>query len=110
MERAFRKRPLLTFLSASIGQIKRDPERPAAPAYGDIFLMNSARGPHDGDIAAVLADGYENTLKTYSRQGDKITLSRIETKHHTPRRFHVSRIIIRGVLPEIMRRSAKRKR
>jgi len=40
----------------------------------------------------------------------EITLTPIETKHHSPRKFHASRIAIQGVLVEIVRRSARRKR
>ena len=83
-----------------------------SPDYldGDIVLMDYALEPHDGDIVAALVDGHENTLKIYSRQGDEITLTPIETKHHSPRKFHASRIAIQGVLVEIVRRSARRKR
>ncbi len=83
-----------------------------SPDYldGDIVLMDYALEPHDGDIVAALVDGHENTLKIYSRQGDEITLTPIETKHHSPRKFHASRITIQGVLVEIVRRSARRKR
>ncbi len=72
--------------------------------------MDFAREPHDGDIVAALVDGHENTLKIYSREGDEITLTPIETKHHAPRKFHASQITIQGVLIEIVRRSARRKR
>jgi SOS-response transcriptional repressor LexA len=83
-----------------------------SPDYldGDLVLMDFAQEPHDGDIVAALVDGHENTLKIYSRQGDEITLTPIETKHHVPRKFHASRITIQGVLLEIVRRSARRKR
>ncbi len=83
-----------------------------SPDYldGDIVLMDYALEPHYGDIVAALVDGHENTLKIYSRQGDEITLTPIETKHHSPRKFHAGRITIQGVLVEIVRRSAFRKR
>jgi len=64
----------------------------------------------DGDIVAALIDGNESTLKTYPRQGDEITLTPIETKHHLPRTFHSSHITIQGVLIEIVRRNARRKK
>jgi SOS-response transcriptional repressor LexA len=57
-----------------------------------------------------LVDGLEGTLKTYSRHGNEITLTLIETKRHSPRKHHASRITILGVLVEIVRRSARRKR
>jgi hypothetical protein len=52
------------------------------PEYldGDIILMDYALQPRDGAIVAALADGLESTLKTYSRHGDEITLTPIETK------------------------------
>ena len=52
-----------------------------SPEYldGDIVLMDYAIYPRDGDVVAALIDGMESTLKTYSRQGDEITLTRIET-------------------------------
>ncbi len=77
-----------------------------SPDYlnGDIVLMDYALQPHDGDVVAALIDGTESTLKTYSRQGDEITLTPIETKRHSPRTFHASRITIQGVLLEIVRR------
>ena len=83
-----------------------------SPDYldGDIVLMDYALQPRDGDVVAALVDGAESTLKTYSRQGDEITLTPIETKRHSPRTFHASRITIQGVLIEIVRRSARRKR
>jgi SOS-response transcriptional repressor LexA len=77
---------------------------------GDIVLMDYALEPRDGDIVAALVDGYESTLKVYSRQGDEITLTPIETKRHSPRTFHASRITIQGVLIEIGRRIATRNR
>ncbi len=83
-----------------------------SPDYlnGDIVLMDYALQPHDGDVVAALIDGTESTLKTYSRQGDEITLTPIETKRHSPRTFHASRVTIQGVLLEIVRRTARRKR
>ena len=82
-----------------------------SPDYldGDIILMDYALQPRDGDIVAALIDGLESTLKTYSRHGDEITLTPIETKRHSPRKYHASRIQIQGVLVEIVRRSARRK-
>jgi SOS-response transcriptional repressor LexA len=76
----------------------------------DIVLMDYAQQPHDGDVVAALVDGTESTLKIYSRQDDEIILTPIETKRHSPRTFHASRITIQGVLIEIARRSARRKR
>ncbi len=60
-----------------------------SPEYldGDIVLMDYALQPRGGDVVAALVDGAESTLKTYSRQGDKITLTPIETKRqprHNP--------------------------
>jgi SOS-response transcriptional repressor LexA len=83
-----------------------------SPDYldGDIILMDYALQPRDGDIVAALIDGLESTLKTYSRHGDEITLTPIETKRHSPRTYHASRISIQGVLVEIVRRSARRNR
>jgi SOS-response transcriptional repressor LexA len=83
-----------------------------SPDYlnGDVVLMDYALQPHDGDVVAALIDGTESTLKTYSRQNDEITLTPIETKRHSPRTFHASRIKIQGVLIEIVRRSARRKK
>ena len=83
-----------------------------SPDYldGDIVLMDYALNPRDGDIVAVLIDGYESTVKVYSRKEDQITLSPIETKRHSPRTFHASRVTIQGVLVEIVRRIAKRQR
>jgi SOS-response transcriptional repressor LexA len=83
-----------------------------SPDYldGDIVLMDYALQPHDGDVVAALVDGTESTLKIYSRKDDEITLTTIETKRHSPRTFHASRITIQGVLIEIVRRSARRKR
>lgn len=83
-----------------------------SPDYldGDVVLMDYALRPHDGDVVAALVDGTDSTLKIYSRQGDYITLTPIETQHHSPRTFHASRITIQGVLIEIVRRSARRMR
>jgi repressor LexA len=82
-----------------------------SPEYldGDIVLMDYALHPRDGDIVAALIDGFESILKIYSRKGDEITLTPIETKRHSPRMFHASRIAIQGVLVEIVRRVPKRK-
>ncbi len=82
------------------------------PEYpdGDIVLMDCARERQNGDVVAALIDGSESTLKVYSRRGDEITLSPIETKRHSPRTIHASRVTIQGVLLEIVRRSARRKR
>jgi SOS-response transcriptional repressor LexA len=82
-----------------------------SPDYlnGDVVLMDYALQPRDGDVVAALIDGTESTLKIYSRQGDEITLTPIETKRHSPRTFHASRVTIQGVLVEIVRRSFKRK-
>ena len=77
---------------------------------GDILLMDCAREPKNGDIVAALIDGQESTLKVYSRKGDEITLTPIETKRHFPRTFHASRVAIQGVLVEIVRRVPKRRR
>jgi repressor LexA len=76
---------------------------------GDIVLMDSALEPKNGDIVAALIDGSDSTLKIYSRQGDEISLTPIETKHHSPRTFHASQVAIQGVLVEIVRRAIKRK-
>jgi SOS-response transcriptional repressor LexA len=83
-----------------------------SPDYlnGDVVLMDYAMQPHDGDVVAALIDGVESTLKIYSRQRDEITLTPIETKRHSPSTFHASRVTIQGVLIEIVRRSARRKR
>jgi len=83
-----------------------------SPDYldGDVVLMDYALQPRDGDIVAALIDGFESTLKVYSRKADQITLTPIETKRHSPRTFHASRATIQGVLVEIVRRAAKRKR
>jgi SOS-response transcriptional repressor LexA len=83
-----------------------------SPDYlnGDVVLMDYALQPRDGDVVAALVDGTESTLKTYSCQGDEITLTPIETKRHSPQTFRASRITIQGVLLEIVRRSARRKR
>jgi SOS-response transcriptional repressor LexA len=77
---------------------------------GDFVLMDFGPQARDGGIVAALVDSYENTLKISSRQGDEITLTPIETKRHSPRIFHAIRITIQGVLIEIVRRSARRKR
>jgi SOS-response transcriptional repressor LexA len=83
-----------------------------SPDYldGDIVLMDYALQANDGDVVAALVDGTESTLKIYSRKGDEITLTPIETKRHSARTFHASSISIQGVLIEIVRRSARRKR
>jgi len=77
---------------------------------GDIVMMDYAREPRNGDIVAALIDDHESTLKIYSRQGDEVTLTPIETKRHARRTFHASRISIQGVLIEIVRRIPKRNR
>jgi repressor LexA len=77
---------------------------------GDVVLMDYALQPRDGDVVAALVDGAESTLKTYSRKGDEITLTPIETKRYSPRTFHASRVTIQGVLIEVVRRTARRKR
>ena len=51
--------------------------------------MDYALQPRDGDIVAALVNGFESTMKIYSRKGDEITLTPIETKRHFP--LHVSR-------------------
>lgn len=66
--------------------------------------------PRDGDVVAALVDGIESMLKIYSRRNEDITLTPIETKRHSPRTFHVSRIKIQGGLIEIVPRTARRKR
>jgi SOS-response transcriptional repressor LexA len=83
-----------------------------SPEYlnGDIVLMDYALQPHDGDVVAALIDGTDSTLKIYSREGEEITLTPIETKRHSPRTYHASRVTIQGVLLEIVRRTARRKR
>lgn len=83
-----------------------------SPDYldGDIVLMDYARQPREGDVVAALVDGIESTLKIYSRRDDEITLIPIETKRHSSRTFHAGRIRIQGVLIEIVRRTARRKR
>jgi repressor LexA len=83
-----------------------------SPEYlnGDIVLMDYALQPRDGDVVAALIDGTDSTLKTYSRKDEEITLTPIETKRHSPRTFHASRITIQDVLLEIVRRTARRKR
>jgi SOS-response transcriptional repressor LexA len=58
----------------------------------------------------ILQAGPESTLKVYSRKGDEIMLTPIETKRHLPRTFHATRIRIQGVLVEIARRVVRRKR
>ena len=75
---------------------------------GDIVLMGYALQPNNGDVAELI-DGAESTLKIYSRRDDEITLIPIETKHHSPQKFHAGRINIQGVLIEIVRPSARRK-
>ncbi len=83
-----------------------------SPEYldGDIVLMDYAMEPWGGDVVAALIDDSESTLTTYSRRGDEVTLIPIETKRHSRRTFHASRVTIQGVLVEIVRRSARRKR
>jgi SOS-response transcriptional repressor LexA len=83
-----------------------------SPDYldGDIVLMDYALQPRDGDVVAALIDGTDSTLKIYSRTGEDVTLTPIETKRHSPRTCHASRVTIRGVLIEIVRRTARRKR
>jgi SOS-response transcriptional repressor LexA len=56
-----------------------------SPDYldGDIVLMDYALQPRDGDIVAALVDGFESTLKIYSRKGDEILLTPIEMKRHS---------------------------
>ncbi|MBZ5500558.1 MAG: hypothetical protein LAP85_29560 [Acidobacteriia bacterium] len=76
----------------------------------DRFFACRSSHRNPSDVVAALIYGSESTLKVYSRQGDEITLTPIETKHHAPRKFHASRITIQGVLLEIVRRSARRKR
>jgi SOS-response transcriptional repressor LexA len=83
-----------------------------SPDYldGDIVLMDYALQPTDGDIVAALIDDYESTLKAYSHEGNEITLTPIETRRHSPRTFHASRVMVQGVLVEIVRRIARRRR
>jgi SOS-response transcriptional repressor LexA len=83
-----------------------------SPEYldDDVVLMDSALQSHDGDVVAALIDGSDSTLKTYSRAGDEIALTPIETKHHSPLTYHASRITIQGVLLEIVRRVAAKRR
>ncbi len=71
---------------------------------GDIVLMDSAPEPKNGDIVAALIDGSDSTLKVFSRTGDEITLTPIETEHHSPRTVHASQVVIQGVLVQIVRR------
>lgn len=83
-----------------------------SPDYldGDVLLMDHGKQPQNGDIVAALIDDCESTLKVYSRQGDEITLMPIETRSHSPRTIHASRIKVQGVLIEIVRRVATRKK
>jgi len=76
----------------------------------DKFFACGSSHCNPGDVGAAHIEASESTLKIYSRQGDEITLTPIETKHHSPRKFHASRIAIQGILVEIVRRSARRKR
>jgi SOS-response transcriptional repressor LexA len=71
--------------------------------------MDYAMQQRNGDFVAALIDGWQHT-ENHLRKGDKITLTPIETKRHSPRTFHASRITIQGVLLEIVRRTARRKR
>jgi len=52
-----------------------------SPEYlgGDIVLIDYAMRPRDRDVVAALVHGSGSTLKTYSRRGDEITLTPIET-------------------------------
>ncbi len=83
-----------------------------SPDYldGDTVMIDYAREPKHGDVVAALIDDYESTLKVYSLKADEITLTPIETKRHSPRTFHASRIEIQGVLVEIVRRAPPQRR
>ena len=76
----------------------------------DKFFACGSSHCNPSDVGAALIDASESTLKIYSRQGDEITLTPIETQRHVPRTFHASRISIQGVLIEIVRRIPKRSR
>jgi len=69
--------------------------------------MDYALHPRAGDIVAALVNGFESTMKIYSRKGDEITLTPIETKRHFPRMFHASRIAIMGGPVEIVQRNTE---
>jgi hypothetical protein len=100
--------------------VRRDPPALALDQFLEFVLgRNLGVGLHVPGPAAdlarllVVADDFqpESTLKVYSRKDDEITLPPIETKRHSPRTFHASRIVIQGgVLVEITCRIAKRRR
>jgi len=79
------------------------------PEYrnGDIILMDGNAEPRNGSVIAALIDGRESTLKTYSRQGDEITLTPINKEGYKPKTYQAARISIQGVLIEIIRRAGK---
>jgi len=76
------------------------------PAYktGDIVLIDHDQEPMNGRVIAALIDGTESTLKTYSRCGDEITLTPINTFAYSARTYHASRVTIQGVLIDVVKR------
>jgi histidine ammonia-lyase len=59
---------------------------------------------HAEKVLAIEMNSATDNPLVFSRTGDEITLTPIETEHHSPRTFHASRVVIQGVFVQIVRR------
>ncbi|MCL1912237.1 MAG: hypothetical protein FWG13_08530, partial [Leptospirales bacterium] len=59
--------------------------------------------PKNGDVVAALIDGSDSTLKTYSRRGDNITLTPINTEYK-PKTYRADRVKVQGVVVKTVRK------
>lgn len=64
-------------------EVKGDSMIDAGINSGDIVVIRETSDVEDGDIVVAMVEGYETTLKTYRRMGDRIALEAANAAYET---------------------------
>lgn len=69
---------------------------------GDIVVIQETSAVRDGDIVVAMVEGYETTLKTYRRMGDRIALEAANAAYET-RVLPADHVEVQGKLVGLIR-------
>ncbi|WP_439104983.1 transcriptional repressor LexA [Celeribacter marinus] len=83
-------------------EVKGDSMIDAGINSGDIVVIQETSAVRDGDIVVAMVDGYETTLKTFRKMGDRVALEAANTAYET-RILPADQVEVQGKLVGLIR-------
>ncbi len=83
-------------------EVKGDSMIDAGINSGDIVVIQETSSVRDGDIVVAMVEGYETTLKTYRKMGDRVALEAANTAYET-RILPAEQVEVQGKLVGLIR-------